>query len=387
MLITPATQIEPVLVYLIGPVSRRLDFWHKLPTNWLAGCLNHQQYLHQFTPLSLQNGESFQFHIWFPWFFLLRPPFHEIRGSVRLACLLARRATRDPGNGGKSQGHRTQVRGKSKKLEVRFFGQIWKEGEWAVFFLGGEEEWAFFWLELGAKYTIRSIEHPTEEHSPRNNRRLVKHDKISGKRNSNKVHGFWICQNSQDDQNLKKSALKNAVTQLDLTFENKALFCLIVVLDKLHLHFESNSDVERLFFSCCTTSVWIGLDDFWTDFWHESLVVHGTCHPHLWYPSYCSPIFMMSTENRKGPKTLYIRWSLEDRGNLFILAYILWTLYDFSMNFVWLLHPSYARWLVLGPARMTPPRRQCARCGWLFPMEDRYNLGPQGRPKVYVYRL
>lgn len=61
---------------------------------------------------------------------------------------------------------------------------------------------------------------------------------ISGKRKSNKVHGFWTCQNSQDDQNLKKSALKNAVTLLALTFENKALFCLIVVLDKPHLHFE-----------------------------------------------------------------------------------------------------------------------------------------------------
>lgn len=41
---TPVTQNASVLVYLIGPVSSRLDFWDKLPTNWLAGCLNHQQY-------------------------------------------------------------------------------------------------------------------------------------------------------------------------------------------------------------------------------------------------------------------------------------------------------------------------------------------------------
>lgn len=86
-------------------------------------------------------------------------------------------------------------------------------------------------------------------------------------------------------------------------------------------------------------------------------------------------------KNRKGQKTVYILWSLEDRGDLFILVYIL-----YGGN-LWPLHPSYARWLVLGPGENDAAQKAEGKLLWVaFPNGRREQFfGPRGvRKFMYI---
>lgn len=144
MLVTPATQNEPVLVYLIGPVSSsRLDFWHKLPTNWLVGCLNHQQY---YTSLLLflskmrrASSLTSGFHD-FCWVAL-----HFTDSRLRpfgVSWLDVRPATRE--NGGKIRVTGRRCGGNPKNWGLDFLARFEKKENGPVFLGGRRLEWTFF---------------------------------------------------------------------------------------------------------------------------------------------------------------------------------------------------------------------------------------------------
>lgn len=144
MLVTPATQNEPVLVYLIGPVSSsRLDFWHKLPTNWLVGCLNHQQY---YTSLLLflskmrrASSLTSGFHD-FCWVAL-----HFTDSRLRpfgVSWLDVRPATRE--NGGKIRVTGRRCGGNPKNWGLDFLARFEKKENGPVFWGGGGWNGHFF---------------------------------------------------------------------------------------------------------------------------------------------------------------------------------------------------------------------------------------------------